>query len=37
MAKRDNASENNFMTANRGKAVPAKDGNELIFIFFLTS
>ncbi|NXD53201.1 CLIP4 protein, partial [Corvus moneduloides] len=26
MAKRDNASENNFMTANRGKTVPAKDG-----------
>ncbi|NXA94514.1 CLIP4 protein, partial [Melanocharis versteri] len=26
MGKRDSASENNFMTANRGKAVPAKDG-----------
>ncbi|NWV96454.1 CLIP4 protein, partial [Machaerirhynchus nigripectus] len=26
MAKRDSASENNFMTANRGKTVPAKDG-----------
>ncbi|NXO10360.1 CLIP4 protein, partial [Oriolus oriolus] len=26
MTKRDNASENNFMTANRGKTVPAKDG-----------
>ncbi|NWV49683.1 CLIP4 protein, partial [Daphoenositta chrysoptera] len=26
MAKRDNASENNFMTANGGKTVPAKDG-----------
>ncbi|NXD95874.1 CLIP4 protein, partial [Chaetorhynchus papuensis] len=26
MAKRDNASENSFMTANRGKTVPAKDG-----------
>ncbi|NWU22427.1 CLIP4 protein, partial [Dyaphorophyia castanea] len=26
MAKRDGASENNFMTANRGKTVPAKDG-----------
>ncbi|NXI87227.1 CLIP4 protein, partial [Rhipidura dahli] len=26
MAKRDNASENNFVTANRGKSVPAKDG-----------
>ncbi|NXJ27215.1 CLIP4 protein, partial [Dicrurus megarhynchus] len=26
MAKRDNASENNFLTANRGKTVPAKDG-----------
>ncbi|NXB62243.1 CLIP4 protein, partial [Struthidea cinerea] len=25
-AKRDNASENNFMTANRGKTVSAKDG-----------
>ncbi|NXU20326.1 CLIP4 protein, partial [Pardalotus punctatus] len=26
MAKRDSASENNFMTANRGTTVPAKDG-----------
>ncbi|NXM28206.1 CLIP4 protein, partial [Oxyruncus cristatus] len=26
MAKRDSASETNFMTANRGKTVPAKDG-----------
>lgn len=26
MAKRDSTSENNFMTANRGKTVPAKDG-----------
>ncbi|NXU41725.1 CLIP4 protein, partial [Drymodes brunneopygia] len=26
MSKRDSASENNFMTANRGKTVPAKDG-----------
>ncbi|NXI95778.1 CLIP4 protein, partial [Psophia crepitans] len=26
MAKKDGASENNFMTANRGKTVPAKDG-----------
>ncbi|NXH50706.1 CLIP4 protein, partial [Dicaeum eximium] len=26
MAKRDSASENNFLTANRGKTVPAKDG-----------
>ncbi|NXE92196.1 CLIP4 protein, partial [Menura novaehollandiae] len=26
MAKKDSASENNFMTANRGKTVPAKDG-----------
>ncbi|NXS21059.1 CLIP4 protein, partial [Mystacornis crossleyi] len=26
MAKRDSASENNVMTANRGKTVPAKDG-----------
>ncbi|NWW72231.1 CLIP4 protein, partial [Climacteris rufus] len=26
MAKKDSASENNFMTPNRGKTVPAKDG-----------
>ncbi|KAJ7397900.1 CAP-Gly domain-containing linker protein 4 [Pitangus sulphuratus] len=26
MAKKDSASENNFMTANRGKTVPAKEG-----------
>ncbi|NXE16623.1 CLIP4 protein, partial [Lophotis ruficrista] len=26
MAKKDSASENNFMAANRGKTVPAKDG-----------
>ncbi|NXY55132.1 CLIP4 protein, partial [Callaeas wilsoni] len=26
MAKRESASENNFLTANRGKTVPAKDG-----------
>ncbi|NXB99015.1 CLIP4 protein, partial [Orthonyx spaldingii] len=26
MAKKESASENNFMTANRGKTVPAKDG-----------
>ncbi|NWS11971.1 CLIP4 protein, partial [Pachyramphus minor] len=26
MAKKDSASETNFMTANRGKTVPAKDG-----------
>ncbi|XP_058657382.1 CAP-Gly domain-containing linker protein 4 isoform X2 [Ammospiza caudacuta] len=26
IAKRDSASENNFLTANRGKTVPAKDG-----------
>ncbi|NWV04230.1 CLIP4 protein, partial [Ptilonorhynchus violaceus] len=26
MTKKDSASENNFMTANRGKTVPAKDG-----------
>ncbi|NXS52906.1 CLIP4 protein, partial [Brachypteracias leptosomus] len=26
MAKKDSASETNFVTANRGKAVPAKDG-----------
>ncbi|NXL73958.1 CLIP4 protein, partial [Leptocoma aspasia] len=26
MAKRDSASENNFLTANKGKTVPAKDG-----------
>ncbi|NXO97930.1 CLIP4 protein, partial [Certhia brachydactyla] len=26
MAKKDSASENNFLTANRGKTLPAKDG-----------
>lgn len=34
MAKRDNAAEN-FLTANRGKTVPGKDGNEIIFNFLL--
>jgi len=27
MAKKDSASETNFMAANRGKTAPAKDGN----------
>lgn len=36
IGKRDSASENNFLTANRGKTVLAKDGNEIISTFFLT-
>lgn len=33
MAKRDSAAEN-FLPANRGKTVPAKDGNEIILKYF---
>lgn len=33
MAKKDSASEANFMTAKRGKNIPAKDGNYVFFIF----